>query len=345
MTSIGGSSHAHGLAVSEHGDTMTPSYVEAANIEEEIAMAKQRLAFLEEIAMLKNRIALLESARASSSATHIKHMALSLATRALDKGTVPIYEHFEDDPIYDDYGDVGPLYDDSCDEGPLYDDFGDEDPLYDDFGDEGPLYDDYGANEPLAHLLAPIELEVVMLPTPLHSTVLEAPSPLVCTPLSPPPPFSFMHPLPPPMRLPFFIDFDEVMPPPPPDMVSPPSHAETKSIGISSLMDLPESCDKARSPPRRERGFSSSSCTTMRFFCSQLVGKLPHSTFVFKKGRDTHSPSFPTAKRGRFAFKMGRMIALDHNPSKIRLRLSSPWSMSLEPWPYYPRPAGDNPKQ
>jgi len=190
-------------------------------------------------------------------------------------------ESFDEGPLFDAYGDEGPVFDEFGDEdlvfdefgakGPLVDDCGDKVPLFDDFGDEGPLFDvlggeaalcsPFGTNGPLEHL--------------------EVPSLLVDTYLSSAPPFFLRHPLPPPLRLPFFVDFDALLPPPPRDLVATPSHTDTKPSGIPPLIF----CDHASSSPKRERGSLSSCFTTMIFLCSYLVGERPHSTFVFKKGR------------------------------------------------------------
>ena len=119
---------------------------------------------------------------------------------------------------------------------------------------------------------------------------LVAPSLVVDTHLSPAPPFALRHPLPPPLRLPFFVDFVAMLPPLLRGMVPTPSPTNTEPSGIPPLMFFPASCDQASSSPKRERGCLSSCFTTMIFLCSYLVGKRPHSTFVFKKGRAPRLP-------------------------------------------------------
>ena len=132
-------------------------------------------------------------------------------------------EFGEEDPVFDEFGVKGPLVDDFGDKGPLFDDLGDEGPLFDVLGGEVALCSPFGTNGPLEHL--------------------EAPSLLVDTYLSSAPPFSLRHPLPPPLRLPFFVDFDALLPPPPRDMVLTTTHTETENNGAHPLMFLSESCD------------------------------------------------------------------------------------------------------
>ena len=272
MNSLGDISQGNATATAAQFSAST-LLVMAASVEEEMAIIRSRMAFIE------------AGRPSSSAATHVKRTAPSQAARALDTCLAPIDAHFEGAAVFEDYCDAEPLHDYWCDTGPVFDDCVDEGPLFDDFDDEGPLFDDFDDGGPLFDDLGSEALLCGAYGANGPLSPLEAPSLLVDTHLSPTPPFSLRHPLPPPLRLPFFVDFDALLQPPTRDMVPTPSPPETEPSGIPPLMVFPESCDQASSPPTREIRCHSSCFTPMPFRCSHLVGKRPHSTFVFKKGR------------------------------------------------------------